>query len=234
MSAIVHARNVVSFVRSWPRLSRMRIYRTVGDALTVDCEAAVERIYRESFPASERDPFPELWIAITSGKRDLTVAERDESVVGFAVTVAIPDARCVVLEYIAVDRARRGAGAGGQLFDAIVEAGRAHDYARGAGLLLEVERPFPEDGPSEDRRRRVEFYERRGGELVDCAPEFTVPSLTPGESPREMRLIWVPFDPTPTPSGERLRALVRALFTVSYELPPRHEILRTNLEALVC
>jgi GNAT superfamily N-acetyltransferase len=210
------------------------VYRAVGEALTGDRQAAIERIYLESFPPSERDPFADLWAAITSGKRELMIAERGQSVVGFGVTVAIGEIGCVVLEYLAIDRLQRDAGAGGELLDAIVATGRARDYPRGGGLLLEVERRRPEDGPSDERTRRIHFYEQRGGAIVHCAPEFTVPSLVPREPARAMQLMWVPFDDTPTPSGPRLRDLVRALFTTSYELPPDHEILRRNLETLVC
>lgn len=191
-----------------------------------------EAIYMASFPPSERVPTAHLFASVGAGGRRLLAARRAGTVVGFALMKKLVTG-VAYLEYFAIDASARGQGLGGQILEAAVE--RLRDGGRVDGLLLEVEAPG--SGPPEGqelRRRRIGFYSRHGGELVECAPEYRVPDVTGGD-PLPMLLIWISVVArVGPPSGELLRECVDALMRGEYGLRAADPLLEGNLARLTC
>jgi ribosomal protein S18 acetylase RimI-like enzyme len=193
--------------------------------------AAFERIYLDSFPASERQPVSQLVAELASGGRRFLVARQAVELVGFAI-VSFPGRGIGYLEYLAVDRSLRSSGFGTELMTAL----RKLVSDEGAtALVWEVE--AEEAGPPDDRaarRRRVRFYERNGGTIVRCAPGYHTPDLT-GGAPLEMQLMWLGVQPdAPQPEGSLLRWVVETLLTIGYGLDPDDPLVRSNIGGLVC
>jgi GNAT superfamily N-acetyltransferase len=93
------------------------------------------RIYTEALPASERKSIDALRKMIARPEYFFLAAVDVDAVVGFAIAIALVDSDAALLEYLAVDRARRGAGIGASLFRAAAAwPGLCSRY-----LLVEVE-----------------------------------------------------------------------------------------------
>lgn len=78
------------------------------------------------------------------------------------------------IPYYAIDRIYQGHGIGHALFHFACE------YLRDKGgievLLWEIEVPTPDENDS--RSKRIHFYKKNGGHIVEHAKNFTVPDVT--------------------------------------------------------
>jgi GNAT superfamily N-acetyltransferase len=121
----------------------------------------VGRIYEASIPPSERKPVEAIRAMAAHDEYRLVAALRDDTVLGFVALFAPPDETFALLEYLAVDKAARGAGIGAGLFRAAADA--VASARRPLGLLLEVEADQAGD-PADirHRRRRIAFDRRLG------------------------------------------------------------------------
>lgn len=196
-------------------------------------QAAVERIYRASFPPEERAPYEELLRAVREGRRELYLLQSETKVVGFASIAALTGGRVGYLEYFAVARALRNQGLGSQFLQRLWQIFRERRFA---GFILEVE---PEDEGTEAERslraRRIGFYQRNGTNLVSCAPQYVMPRLD-GQGTLRMRLMWATLEDggPPKPDGALLRQCIRDIFTRIYSLPEGHLLLQDVLDHLTC
>jgi GNAT superfamily N-acetyltransferase len=77
------------------------------------------RVYSASLPASERKSIDALRQMIERPEYLFLAVEDADVVVGFAIAIALAGCDAALLEYIAVDAARRGKGIGQLLFRAI-------------------------------------------------------------------------------------------------------------------
>ncbi len=190
-------------------------------------------IYVESFPPSERIDFTTLVEGISDGKRWLFAAKTDDILTGFAITNSLLSADCHLLEYMAVKKEFRNQAIGSLLLRTVADV--LHSQANVAGLIIEVEADNVVDPHERDlRRRRIQFYERNGARLVECAPRYYTPNLV-ADGILEMKLMWLPLREKEIQlSGVRLRACVRAIFIESYGRLQDDPLLETNLRSLIC
>lgn len=114
----------------------------------------VRRLYARAFPREERKPFAIIRRMHRRGKTDVWVLRQDGGFAGFAVT--INGDGLILLDYLAVAEAQRGAGVGSAALAALTAA-----YP-GCGLLVEIESAFEPDDDQDERLRRRRFYERAG------------------------------------------------------------------------
>ena len=159
-------------------------------ALIESVAGQIGNIYTEAFPPSQRVDFDTLIAAVSMGERRLFTAEAEGEVVGFAITVPLPDTGIHCLEYLAVKRGQRGRGTGSILLRSVLGDLAATENA--LGLILEVESDREgSEAERESRRARIAFYHRSGAHMMDDVPCFMAPNLVDGGT-LEMKLMWLP------------------------------------------
>ena len=126
----------------------LRAMKTLRQRIQVFC------LYYASFPASERKPFSIILKKQREGTTDVWCIEDDGRFAGFATT--INGENLILLDYLAVSKARRGRGIGTGCLRKLQEK-----YA-GKGLFVEIESVYEEGAGLAERRKRKEFYLRNG------------------------------------------------------------------------
>jgi GNAT superfamily N-acetyltransferase len=120
-------------------------------------ETAVREIMEYSFPENERPPFEYIKNSWDSGELNVIVAECEEKVKGFAITVCHKD--MVLVLFLAVAKEYRGKGVGSDIVDQITRA------YKGRRIFLEMEEPVEGHSEYELRKKRENFYVRNGFRL---------------------------------------------------------------------
>ena len=113
--------------------------------------AKIKRLYREAFPRCERKPFSIIISMAKNGKSDLWYFEDESGFAGFCATINGNDK--ILIDYLAVDKKRRGTGIGSEMLKELLE------YYKDYGVFLEIEM-IDENNVTSIRRR--EFYLRAG------------------------------------------------------------------------
>lgn len=182
-------------------------------------------IYRDSFPANEREPASAILDAL---RRQTGIAFRaciGRVTAGIATTHLLLNPPAVFLVYLAIDQARRGAGLGGALLEYAWTVSRARLRERGLnpfGMIWEVDSPDLVDDPDEEtsRERRISFFRRHGG--VPVQQPYVQPPVD-GKDPVPMQLMLRPREQAPdgaapdqTPDQTMTNALVRAMYFEKY------------------
>ena len=193
--------------------------------------AQLRATHLDSFPPNERGDFDEWLAEISAGDKWLYTATIDDALVGYATILPGIAPRVYFLEYLAVAREHRNAGIGGQLLRHLARELRG----KASGLIWEVE--SPDIGTPDERKiraRRIAFYARNGGMLIDCAPRFRAPNLAGGE-PVEEKLMWLSLNGNDAPPrGEALRECIVGILTRDYGLAENAALVQENLRALRC
>jgi ribosomal protein S18 acetylase RimI-like enzyme len=158
---------------------------------------ALVRIYTESLPASDRKSMDALRQMIARPEYFFLAAVDADAVVGFAIAIAFLDSDAALLEYMAVDRARRGIGIGASLFRATA----ARPELCGRYLLVEVESAAA---------RTKKFYRQLGARQIEGLA-YRMPPVSSTQPPAMDVLVF----------GEKLpdaleRHLVRAWLAQCY------------------
>lgn len=191
---------------------------------------AFRAIFEDSFPASERGDFDKLLQDIAQGVRWLFTAHSGDTLLGVAVLLPSMAPRVHFGEYLAVRHDSRNQGLGSHFIRGIYP----HLRSSASGILFEVE--SPEEGiraEQELRRRRIDLYLRNGAAMVACAPHYRAPNLA-GPGTLAMKLMWLPLDSTPAPTGTLLADCLLALYTKSYNLSANDPLVQEGLQDLAC
>lgn len=208
-------------------------YRTV-ETLTGSDRSSFIRIYEESFPRKERDNTQAVLASIESGSRFCMVAHRNHQLIGLAILLALVDLDIQFLEYFAVDSRLRNLGIGSQFLGHLgTELRSAPSPA--SGVTFEVDQPDLVEGEERRlRQRRIEFYERNGAVLVECAPSYRAPNLE-HEGTLPSSLMWLPLDPhIRRLGGDLLKKCVLAILTQSYQLRSDDPLVHEVISELIC
>lgn len=183
-------------------------------------------IYEEAFPPRQRTAFTSLREPRDDYLADLALS--GDRVVGLAFASRLSAVPWLFLEYMAIDRGRRGGGIGGAVWTHVAEEARREGAE---GVVLEVEDPEEPGigaGEADVRERRIRFWERCGFVRLPVA-RFVVPHLDgPGTEP--LILMASPAERITGPGA--LAGLVRALYVEGYELPPEHALVKGALAGL--
>jgi hypothetical protein len=174
------------------------------------------RIYEDSFPKSERES-PEIILESLRRGVGMALRIRNESVTfGLATTHLLMNPPAVFLVYLAIAREERSRGAGAALLQSSWEKGASSLWEKGLrplGMIWEVDTPNPDSEDAEARRKRIAFFERNGGMLLDR------PYLQPpidGIATVPMRLMFRAAEGDTPPSPEMVEGYVRALYFEKY------------------
>ncbi len=183
------------------------------DDLRPDTLEQIGVIYETSFSPALRESYTALITPVMTGTATLYLASLNRTVGGFALTAPLSIPGVNYLSYFAVDPAQRGQGIGGVLFRFLLDD--AYRRTGDTELLWEVERPEPGAGPDDPNRRRIAFYRRHGGVILDHVADFRMPNLAgPGTVPAA--LMWTSLvRPAPLTAAES-EAYVVALFADVY------------------
>lgn len=129
--------------------------------------AKIRKLYKKAFPRAERKPLSIIKSMQKSRKSDVWFFEKDGRFVGFAATINGDE--IILLDYLAVDTARRGMGIGSEILQSL------RQQYTGKGVFVEIERVKESADASDHRRKRKQFYITNGmNELGVTAKVFGV------------------------------------------------------------
>ena len=116
--------------------------------------AEIYRLYQEAFPASEKKPFSMILKMHRKGASDVWRFTINGKFAGLIIT--INGENHILLDYLAVDKAKRGTGIGTQILQLMQQ-----QYS-GKGVFLEIESVYEDCDNKAERLRRKHFYEKCG------------------------------------------------------------------------
>lgn len=183
--------------------------------------AEVEEIYVTNIPENERTPFDELKAMLDQKTRQLFVAETNDHVVAFGFVAHLNDVmkniNLYYLAYMAVKAGSHGKGIGTSYFQGMCDI--LKNNADAEGIVFEMESDAV--GTKEEkviRKRRVEFYQRNGGILLDV-PSYKVPLFEEDGSFTAIPalLTWRPFDKVQSPPTRKTIAqIIQAIYMTEF------------------
>lgn len=119
----------------------------------------VRLLYEAAFPKSEKKPWKTIIDKCNQGSMEIFSIEEDGSFLGLIITIKHSD--ILLLDYFAIDGARRGEGIGSKAISMLCEQNR------NMRILLEIEDCEEENADNiEERNRRKSFYLRSGFSLM--------------------------------------------------------------------
>ena len=177
----------------------------------------VEQIYIDNFPENERTPFEELTMMLKGGERTLYVAERESQILAFGFVADLSNVNLKYLAYMAVKEGHHSKGVGSAFFQGMVEQLRANAPAK--GLVFEMESDaIGSSNEKSIRKRRISFYVKNGGILLDV-PSYKVPLFEEdgSSSSIEAVLTWCPFEAgNPIPSRNDVIEIIREIYKTEF------------------
>lgn len=185
-------------------------------------------IYIESISARERKNRPHIEAMLAREDYLFLLLEQGEIVLGFSILFVPPRAPFFLLEYLAIDRAHRRGGRGGELLERSFQAGFRDP--RRTCCLLEVETPCA-DGPERDiQLRRQRFYREHGCKVVEGLA-YLLP--LPGDTPAPPMDLLAYF-PAPRPSVSRveIETWLRVIYAEVYGCPSADPRIQAMLKAV--
>jgi GNAT superfamily N-acetyltransferase len=191
------------------------------DADTLAGDADWWGLYERAFPSHEREPAAVILRSVVAGAGVALRGRRDGRTRALAMLHMLAEPAVAFLVYLAVDENLRGGGIGTALFEqALAEGVRRVERAGLAprGMVWEVDIPEQAASPEEAdrRRRRIRFFERLGGRLLDTP--YRQPPVD-GVTPVPMRLMYRGVgdaEAAPPVDGLPVNELVRAIYFQKY------------------
>lgn len=126
---------------------------------------AVEAIYDEAFPPEEKIPIQELFAKDDEKEYRMYALTDNGDTVGLMSVILFPG-QILYIVFFAIDKNRRGHSYGAKALQLIKE-----EYAD-MHITLSVEEPDEAATNSEQRIKRIRFYEREGYILTDIRYEY--------------------------------------------------------------
>lgn len=139
-------------------------------------------LFCEALPQSERKSRGDIEALLARSDYRVLIGEEDGTVVTMAIVYAFKTAPVALLEYMATLAARRGIGLGASTFE------HAASTVPGRAILLEVDSDREESADRNLRRRRRQFYERLGAQVIEGV-HYKMPTLANGDQPPAMDLM---------------------------------------------
>lgn len=182
-------------------------------------------IYRDVFPASERQPIDVLKDRIVSGKTILLLAEVKECVVGFAMLWNFEHSDFALLDYLGVRKDWQAMKIGQKIMNEV----KCLSLGWNKDLILEIERPGEGDN-REDRERRLRFYQQSGALILNNV-QYLLPALD-GTVPTDMLLMAIPNTPQNFYSGKEVKALIQTIYALVYKKESDSEELQSFIHCI--
>ncbi|UWZ86751.1 GNAT family N-acetyltransferase [Occallatibacter riparius] len=184
---------------------------------------ALLRIYSQALPPSECKSEDALRRMIAQPEYIFLAAVDDSTVVGFSICTTLLDSDAALLEYIAIDAARRGSGLGADLFRATASQPQLH----GRPLLIEVDAEVTHGADPELLTRRKAFYCRLGCRQIEGLT-YRMPPVSSARPP--LMDLFVYGDKLPgSITKPRLRAWLTSCYTQVYGMSESDPRINTML-----
>lgn len=192
-----------------------------------DVVGQIEAIYDVSFPPYERKPFWLISDAMQAGNYSVfimrVISGETNQVVGFALLRPLRTSQAMYIEYFAVAPALRGRGIGSTMFRSMLAF---LSNISTSALIWEVDPPEKADDLN---TRRVKFYERFGGKLIEQSKQYGMPNYFKGSGMLPLRLMWKPLrSEHEQPTKPELIAFIRDIYETEY---PRGDSVRDEILA---
>jgi len=187
---------------------------------------ALVAMYRAGLPESERKPDAQLAEMIARPDYLFLVVTLDGDAAGFSISLYLQRTNACLLEYMAVDAARRGHGLGRFLFRRLVEM----PPQAGRYLLVEIDSDKLPSADRDDRVRRKRFYRNLGCREVEGF-DYIMPPLS-RSTPPAMDLMVYRRDLPEAMSKAVLREWVEDVYTCVYSQPPTDPRIHQMMENL--
>jgi len=157
------------------------------DHLDIPERQAVMSLFHQAFPVSR---MPDRIIEASFRKKMAYLHTETEggALLAMAFSGPVPDARWLLIDYLAVQPQLRGKGIGQRFVGKIAEW--AKSVMGMSGLLIEIEAT-----PGEAYRRRVRFWEKCGFTLTEYIHHYKV-------VPEPYQAMYLPFDPAVIPEDD--------------------------------
>jgi GNAT superfamily N-acetyltransferase len=157
-------------------------------------------IYRESFPANERQKEEVVRQRLNLGTEELFVGLKDDAVISMGLVFNLSNSKFVLLDYFAVSEHERGSGTGTLFMQFLIQCYNQSNKQ----MIMEVEDPH--DGKNlEERQRRVNFYRRLGAKCLQDV-HYILPAMDGTTSTTMILMIFAQgnFSALPRSEVERL------------------------------
>ena len=119
---------------------------------------AVRKLYLASFPKEERLPFWFLMVKSWRRQAECLAYENEQTLIGFSYSISGQAGHFLL--FLAVSRDQQSKGYGSSILASIKEKAERHP------LILAIEPPHVEADNTEQRLRRLAFYEKNGLQLT--------------------------------------------------------------------
>lgn len=165
------------------------------------------KLYHEAFPRAGRKPDAILAGMFAKGIAYLHAETDGPDVFAMAITGLAAGGRLLLIDYIAVDAARRGSGIGSRFLRKIADWAR--DELRADGIVIEAEAE-----PTAENAERILFWEKNGFALTPYVHRYIwVP-----EPYQAMYLSFAPVPAFPT-DGETLFTHISGYHAQAFRRP---------------
>lgn len=173
---------------------------------------AMFALYEAAIEASERKPRAAIAAYLKDPRCRVLVARDGDTIPAFAMLFYPAGASFWLLEYMAVDAARRSQGLGGQMFAAAC----ADAAVRGASpCLIEIDQPGAAVSPGNNPTARAAFYARLGCRRL-AGLSYVLPLDVAGTPPPMQILVHGARGPFPKAT---VRGWLTAFYTEVYDRP---------------
>jgi ribosomal protein S18 acetylase RimI-like enzyme len=174
----------------------------------------IKAIYEGSFPPYETKPFWYISNALQQGHYSVFVISQDREttshVVAFALLAGLRTSQAMYIEYLAVEETLRGQGIGSHMFRSMFAFFK---QTTTSALVWEVDPPEQSDVNA----RRIQFYERLGGHLVEQSKGYGMPNYFKGSGILPLRLMWKPFRyDHAQPTNSELVTFIKDIYETEY------------------
>lgn len=166
------------------------------------------RLYEEAFPAAERKPVSVLQHMLAAPGYQFLLALENEMTAGFAIVCLLQGTGVAMLEYMAIEPARRMRGLGRQLVAAIMASLELPKRV----LLLEVESDRVPSPDRDTRTRRKRFYRAMGAREVEGL-RWLMPTVADAPPPP---MEWMIFAAAHGVRREDLRRWISSIYVEVY------------------
>ena len=198
---------------------------------TPTLDAEVLRLYKDAFPAAERESVERLSELLTQGKQLCHRSLNDKGEL-LCFTIVTLGEKFSFLAYMATDPARRSGGIGSKHLERLLEIFK-QTYPDHVGMFFEIETTHPrvetiKDEDMVNRLRRRKFYERAGARVICPEGIYLTPHYNDRAKEWEGELMGFEYEGPICP--HELVHVLEQIYMLCYQMPATHPMVAKVFE----